>query len=176
MSVAFSPPLDFSTPALVVSGEWNLSPRPVKNIIGVKERYQKLFQPFLTSSRIKAPADVRQLYRVDLDGDGKDEVVAVLRNFSNQKNAEGSAKAPRYSAVAVRRIVKDRVDTLSVDVEIESAESSASEHTIPFIVDLNNDGTMEIVIYGRYLQGVYTAVYTLEGNRFRRVLSCSCGG
>jgi hypothetical protein len=173
-SVPLEPAPDPAEPALAVGGDWDLSPRAVQNIMAVKERYAKLFQPFLAASGIKARAEVRQLYRVDLDGDGKDEVVAVLRNFAVKDDAPPS-QDQRYSAIFVRRIANSGVQTIAVDVEVESAASSASEHKIAFILDLNNDGKMEIVVYGRYLQGLFTAVYALENGKFKKVLACSCG-
>ena len=175
ISVSLTPVPDHSKPFLALGGDWNLSPRSVVDIIGVRERYGKLYQPFLDRSGMKGQANVRQLYRVDLDNDGTDEVVAVLRNFSIKGN-DAPASGQRYSAIAVRRVVNNSVETVPIAVDIETDRKGPREHNIAFILDLNNDGGLEIVVYGRSRQGPFTDVYALEDGNFKKVLSCSCGG
>jgi hypothetical protein len=149
-------------PYVVMSGDWNPQPRPVEDIFSNKNRYSAAIRQFLATRGIEEQGEIRQILQADLDGDGNAEVIAVVRNPDS------------FAAVLVRRQEKGRVQTLIAD--LETSEDDLSEHNIAMIADLNGDGMMEIVVYGEYKQGVFTAVYTLEGGGVRKVLSCACGG
>jgi hypothetical protein len=129
-------------PFIVIGGGWKPQPRPVADIIGGKGRYTAALKEFLLSKGVHEAPAIRQLLRTDLDGDGTDEVIAVVQNFS----------------------------------EDDPREDGPSDHNVAIIADLNGDGTMEIVVHGRYTQGIFTIAYSVEGSDVRRVLSCACGG
>ena len=43
------------------------------------------------------------------------------------------------------------------------------------VLDLNGDGRMEIVTYGRYYEGDWFDVFDLEGLAAKKVLTAGCG-
>jgi hypothetical protein len=159
-------------PFIVIGGGWKPQPRPVADIIGGKGRYTAALKEFLLSKGVHEAPAIRQLLRTDLDGDGTDEVIAVVQNFSE----DDSKASGRYSAVLVRKVIDGRVKTLVAAFEKDPREDGPSDHNVAIIADLNGDGTMEIVVHGRYTQGIFTIAYSVEGSDVRRVLSCACGG
>jgi hypothetical protein len=100
---------------------------------------------------------IKQLYRVDLEGDGVNEVLVMAENFTSP----GSEANPGdYSIVFIRRVV---------DVEVQTAILASSLHPsggeVPFshavggVGDLNGDGKMEIVVSSRYYEGASVHVF-----------------
>jgi len=174
-SVDLSPKPSSSVPTLAVAGDWNPTPRPVQDISSSKSSYATLFQPVLAKLGIAARPDIKQLWKTDLAGDGKDVVVAVMRNFSYSDVNSSHSQANAYSAVVARQLVGSVVNTVVIESENGPREGGVSEYSVPFIVDLNGDAKLEIVVYGRYLQGTFTEVYTLENGKAKKVLSCACG-
>lgn len=147
-----SPAPSDEKPFIIIGGDWTAQPRPVRDISAGRARYK-------AALNVPSATDIRQLIRTDLDGDGTDEVIAVVRTSS-------------YSAVLVRKVIGGEVKTLKATFETQDP----SEHTVALIADLNGDGISEIVVHGRYSQGIFTVVYALEKNEIRKVLSCACGG
>jgi hypothetical protein len=159
-------------PFIVIGGGWKPQPRPVTDIRAGKGRYTAAVKEFLESKGVHAAPEIRQLFRTDLDGDGTDEVIAVVQNFSESDNRA----AGRYSAVLVRKVMNGRVRTLAATFEKDPREDGPSDHNVAIIADLNGDGLMEIVVHGRYKQGIFTTAYTVDGDKVAPVLSCACGG
>lgn len=161
--------------AIAVGGSWSPVPRAVQNISGSRQQYGKLLQAASNKLGVRTTPVVQQVLKADLDGDGKDEVIAVIRNFSYDVPGKPVPSAA-YSGVLVRRVMDEKVETLTAEFDKAPRSGGVSEHTIGAIADLNGDGVMEIVISGRYRKGVFTAVYALEDGKLRKVLSCACGG
>jgi hypothetical protein len=173
LSVPLKPEPDRTKEYIAISGDWDPRPRTPVDLAAAKGKYEALFAPALLKKGVKAAPQIRQLMRVDLDADGKDEVIALLSNISDD-GANGS-RVDAYSAVLVRGIVSGRVETSVVDLEQGEREGGASQLTIPLVADLDGDGHLEIVVFGHYAQGDFTTVYSFRNGHARRVSSCACG-
>jgi hypothetical protein len=89
-----------------------------------------------------------------------------------------SAEAGDYSIVFLRKVLSGTVETrvLAADVYSRAAEFVApAEYKIKGVLDLNGDGTMEVVVYGRYYEGHWSTVYQVKGTQVEEVLTCGCG-
>ncbi|MBL8229623.1 MAG: VCBS repeat-containing protein [Bryobacterales bacterium] len=161
-SATLTPVPPGNLPFVVFSGKWNPQPRPVEDLSKHKGRYARAFQRFLADQGLREQAEVGQTLRADLDGDGQPEIIAVLRH-------PGS-----YTAILVRRQSQGRVSTLIASLEKDGED--LSEQRIAMLADLNGDGRMEIIVHGEYKQGIFTAVYALDRESIRKVMSCACGG
>ena len=127
---------------------------------------------------------IDQIYRIDLEGDGVNEVVISASRFSDEVEPQAlegpspDAAAGDYSILFVRKVVHNRVQTivLAENVYPEAQEFVApSQYEIRGIVDINGDGRMEILMYGRYYEGHWTSVFEIKGTQYKEVLSCGCG-
>jgi hypothetical protein len=173
-SVPLRPEPDRSKEYMAIAGDWDPRPRLPEDLLPAKGKYETLFAPVLAKKGVKAAPKVRQLLRVDRDGDGKDEVIAVLSNVSDDPTA--ASTTADYSALLVRGIVNGKVETAVVDLEHGPRDGGVSRFAVPFVLDLDGDGRLEIVVFGHYAQGDFTTVYSFRDGRARRVMSCSCGG
>lgn len=162
--------------ALSSGANYNAVPREPEKLDANGEVYKKVVADFLKTKGIDNPVvKIEQLYRVDLEGDGKDEVVIRATNY---KNFGVGAKKGEYSFVLVRKIVGEDVKNilLTGDFSTKDTEFSApNRHEISAIADLNGDGKMEIVIYGEYFEGSWSKAYEVIGETANEVLETDCG-
>ena len=182
VSLSPEPANSDSTPYMAVAGDWNLQPRKAENILASKERYAKLFAPLLAKKKVRAKAEVQSLWRVDLDGDGKNEVVAVLGNFV-YRAGDGEEPGPNaYSAVVVRNVSARGVEDHLVGFDQAQKDHEPTEFSVPLFLDLNGDGGLEMVVYGKASDGRHTGVYELRDivtatstKPGQALMSCYCG-
>ncbi|MCX6624100.1 MAG: hypothetical protein NTY38_24160 [Acidobacteria bacterium] len=136
--------------------------------------YLSAFRALLDSHRFSAAVRITQLLRVDLDGDGRMEVLAALTNAASDRTYSSPGE---YSVIAVRWVDSaKRVHTQALDVEKHPREGGLTRMRFGPPVDLNGDGKLEVIVRGSYVMGKYTHVLEWRGEKFVRVLECSCGG
>lgn len=154
----------------------NAVPRVPQKLDSDGKVYTKIVADFLKTKKISNPVvKIEQLYRVDLEGDGKDEVVIRATNY---KNFGASETKGDYSFVLVRKIVGKTVKNilLTGDFTTKDVEFSAlNTHEVLAIADLNGDGKMEIIIYGQYYEGHWDEAYQIVGEKVVKVLETGCG-
>lgn len=164
----------------ITSARWNVVPRTPKTI-GTKDEiyqaYQKIVGDMLKSKGINKPVvKITQAYRVDLEGDGTDEVIIAAN--SEGMGEDPRAKAGDYSMLFVRKVAKDKAQTIMIAEEYHTKAAEGltpSDNNISAIADLNGDGVMEIVIYTNYYEGSSSIVYEIKGDNAVSVLDCGCG-
>jgi hypothetical protein len=161
----------------IVSTTWNVMPRIPKAISLNDAIYVKIVRGILKSKGIKNPqVKITQAYKIDLEGDGKDEVVIAANRYA--QGITPSASAGDYSFLLVRKIIGGRVQNIFISEEYyPKAKDSAvpGDNHISAIADLNGDGVMELVTYGGYYEGSGSMVFEIKGNKATSVLDCSCG-
>src|SRR5215213_7313463 len=134
---------------------WNPVPRTPKNLNLNDKTYLNIVSQILRAKGLpNAKAKIEQAVKVDLDGDGADEVVLTASSYGGKISP--SASVSDYSFVLVRKIVAGKVKNIMIAEEyIKKAVSfgAPSRFEISAIADLNGDGKMEIVQYGEYYEG-----------------------
>lgn len=190
------------TTGVLVSSDvtWNPMPRIPVSISPENPAYVKVVRDFLRTKGIAKPfVKIQQIYKVDLEGDGTDEVVIRATNYKGGLNP--STSAGDYSFVMVRRISakpiygrpsvkKDgrllvpKINKVNVENILLAGEfypkaaqfNAPNEYNITGILDLNGDGKMEVVIYGAYYEGAWVETYELmSGAKPKKVLETGCG-
>jgi hypothetical protein len=157
---------------------WNPVPRVPAAISLTDATYRKIVGDVLRSKGITKPnAKIIQAYRVDLDGDGTEEVVLAATYF---KTGAVSPKAAvgDYSFLMLRKIVGGKPQNIVIAGEFikKTVEFGAvNEYGISSIADLNGDGNMEIVMRSQYYEGNGSVVYEVQGGKANEVLSTGCG-
>ncbi|MCB1024016.1 MAG: hypothetical protein KDB79_06495 [Acidobacteria bacterium] len=190
-----------STGILVSSdAAWDPMPRIPVSFSPKNPVYVKIVRDFLRTKGIANPfVEIQQIYKVDLEGDGTDEIVIRATHYKGGLNP--STTAGDYSFVMVRRIFrkpiygrpgvkkdgsllvpkinKENVENILLAGEFypKAAEFNApNEYDLTGLLDLNGDGKMEIVIYGAYYKGAWVEAYELlSGAKPKKVLETGCG-
>jgi hypothetical protein len=177
------PQRNFGSGVIALGASWNAQPRKIRTESTSNRFYRTEVARNLQRAGIKKPRVVlSQLWRTDLDGDGRDEVLISATNYGGQKagpmHISSNAKAGEYSLVMLRCIVKGRSQTTTLAQEIYTQNktfAAPSEFRLAGILDVNGDGRMEIIIRSRYYEGDSLSIYEVESKAPREVLSSGCG-
>jgi len=114
--------------------------------------------------------------RIDLEGDGVDEVVVSATRLKDGGHIPPVA-AGDYSVVVVRKLVAGTVVTLPLVGEYyRQAQELAypSTHVLATVLDVNGDGTQEIVVQSTLWEGTATAIYAVHAGMVQHVGSMGC--
>lgn len=165
-----------------LAASWNAMPREVKSADTKQEVYVKAVTDILVAQGIKKPVvQITQHLRVDLDGDGNEEVLLAATRYPS---AEGEGNAPMaaaggdYSFVALRRMLDGKVVTQILDGEFypKSMEFNAPNvHRVGAILDLDGDGKMEIILHSQYYEGGATTCWKVGPKKAVKVMEVGCG-
>ncbi len=139
------------------------------------EDYQKLLERHLTDKGLENPkVAIKQLLAADIDGDGNQET------FINAMNSErGDEKRGEYSIILMQRQTAGKQELVevrsSISMKNEEAPSLLVEHTIVAVMDVDGDGTAELIVYGAFAFGEGWEVLRIKGKSAEQVLVCGCG-
>ncbi len=168
--------------ALSSKADWNPTPRESTIINSKDKNYQRIVRKHLQSKGISNPkVNIEQILRVDLEGDGQDEVILYAKNVETEEADMGyTIKKGSYSILIVRKIIDGKVKTISLGSEIYSDDYKAQiwasrEREIKAILDLDDDGIMEIVATQSGYENSGTIVYKIKNGKSVAVLETGCG-
>ncbi len=153
-------------------------PRLPKLQTGGLKIYEPEIRNLLDKKGLKnSPVAFSEVVRCDLDGDGSEEVIIVAQT--------ADAKVPTfrrgtYSIVLFRHLVKGKVETVVLKElyylkDITGEANSPDNYSVPFIIDANADGTMEIILQGRYYEGSWYEIYEYRNHTLKKVLEAGVG-
>ncbi len=165
---------------IALSAPWNALPRKPQIADPTQQVYVDAVRDFLEARRMSDPkVKITRILRVDLDGDGEEEVLINATNyFTEDGDVPMDTAAPgSYSIVLLRREVAGKVQTELVAGELYvKDESSASNlYEIPGVLDLNGDGKLEVIVHSHYYEGSETTIYDCSGGKCEAALSVGCG-
>ncbi len=166
--------------AIAVAAPWNAMPRVPRKQDTTQPVYQKAVADFLVSKKIRDPkVHITQIVRIDLDGDGEEEVLISATNYFTRDGSVPSASpANSYSFVLLRRVVGGQVETMLVDGEFypkAATFNAPNEYKITAVLDLDGDGKMEVIVESSYYEGGGTAVYRVTGKKAEQLVIIGCG-
>ena len=164
--------------AVGVVGSWNARPRASVDLGTQSEVYRDAVAEILRSNGIPNP-EVRltRVLRVDLEGDGVDEVVLTATRLVDGASSPQVA-AGDYSIALIRKVVNGQVQTtMLAESYFLKADTfiAPSEYTLANLVDLNGDGRLEVIVRWQYYEGNGMVVHEVVGDRVRAVLEEGCG-
>jgi hypothetical protein len=163
---------------VAVDGTWNVTPRRVTRLSAAAAAgYNGVVRQILVQHGIRAPAvRVTGAMRVDLDGDGTEEV--IVSAFRSTGNGSFTVGPGDYALVFVRKLVGGVVRTIMLEQEYHpraTGETTTNEYTIAGAWDLDGDGVLEIVVRASYYEGAWTTLYRIRGTVAQNLVSAGCG-
>lgn len=182
---------------LGANAKWNPVPRLPETISLTDKTYAKTVADFLKTKGIsKTKIKLAQAFRIDLEGDGKDEIIITGNYFKKAMEgeeiaADGQQSADDYSFVLLRKIVKGKPQNILIEGDfyptrvlqigkypiklMEIGESPMpSVYEITAIADLNGDGKMEIVLSVIYYEGNREVIFEIKNGKTVKVLESEC--
>lgn len=158
---------------------WNLQPRTAQVIDLNNRTYIKAASDALSTRGIinKAPK-IRDVLRVDLEGDGQEEVLINATSYG--EGIQPRAKRGDYSFILLRKIVAGKVRNTIVTGDFVKKDinfGAPGKYEISSIADLNGDGKLEVIIYGAYYEGNWIEAYEMKDGNLAdiKALNISCG-
>src|SRR6266403_2738348 len=183
LTVSLSPKTEKGV--IAIAAPWNALPRKPQVTDPTQKTYVDAVRDFLKTKGIEQPkVKIESILRVDLDGDGEEEVLISATNyFSKDNHLPMRSPAGSYSMVLLRRMVADKVETQLVEGEfhpkayVRKGDSFDAPNAYKVIatLDLDGDGKMEIIVGSSYYEGEEITIYRCDPKRVEALLSVSCG-
>jgi hypothetical protein len=127
-----------------------------------------------------SPSEIRitRILQADIEGDGVNEVLLSASYF---KDPSGHmAETGDYSVVLMRKVIGNDVVTVPLVKDYYVTSLPEAELTYPLTytlagaLDLNNDGTLEVIVDVSRWEGGGAIVYRIDGQNAREVLRTIC--
>ncbi len=170
---------------IAIAAKWNALPRKPRIADTTQQVYVDAVRDFLKTKGIDEPkVKIDNILRVDLDGDGEDEVLISATNyFSKDNRVPMRSPAGSYSMVLLLRVVAGKVETQLVEGEFhpkayvrkEDSFDAPNVYKVIAILDLDGDGKMEIVVGSNYYEGEEITIYRCDPKKVEALLSVACG-
>ena len=185
LTVSLSPEPDKGVIAL--AAPWNALPRKPHLLDKTQVVYVDAVRDFLKTKGIDKPkAKIENITRVDLDGDGEEEVLISATNYFSEDRVPMRSPAASYSMVLLRRVVAGKVETQLIVGEFypkaypkaaqeEGRFNAPNAYKVIAVLDLDGDGKMEVVVASNYYEGAATTIYRCDPKKVEALLSVSCG-
>jgi hypothetical protein len=166
--------------AVALSASWNALPRKPRSADVTQPVYVQAVHDFLVGKGLTDPkVNITQILRIDLEGDGEEEVLISATNyFTKEKGMPSTATAGGYSFVLLRRVVAGKVKTQLVEGEFYPKRkefSAPNKYRVLAVLDLDGDGKMEVILDSQYYEGGATTIYRCTPAKIEQLLSTGCG-
>ena len=134
------------TDRLALMAPWEVVPRHAIAQDPDLQVYQNAVDEYLHSRGLSNPAmGLRRVLRVDLEGDGSDEVVLVAEHITRSR----SAALGDYSLILLRRLAGTGLEhiPLAEDIALQvRSDNVVTSYDVFGFFDLNGDGALEIIV------------------------------
>ncbi len=158
-----------------VAKGWPVLQRDVQELSPDSEVYRQIVLDWLAAQGVSTPGlDTLHVFRVDLEGDGVDEIFISATRLEDQHLAE----LGDYSILLMRKVDGDAAVTLPLVADIYLSQDA--EMTFPRayslgnFLDLNQDGILEVIVDIRRWDGDGAVIYQIDGQNITQVL-CNLG-
>ena len=162
---------------IAIIAPWEAAPRTPEMLATDTAVYQEAIAALLQEQGIAEPdVQITGVARIDLEGDGVDEVFITASRLSFGLNLP-AAEAGDYSLVVLRKVINDQAVTIPMALSLSlTAEDFAHllQFPMPMLLDLNGDGKLEIIIDSLGYESRAVTVYEATQNGAQSVLGMGC--
>jgi hypothetical protein len=166
------------SPLLALSARHNVSPRVPRAQALANSLYENVVAVMLRAKDLKvARGRLTQHLRVDLNGDGKEEVLLCAHSRDALGRMANAAKND-YALAVLRCVADGKVKNIELqsDVYRKAVPFTASQrYSFAGCYDIDGDGTLEIALWSGYYEGESLEIYKFDGRTARRVLVAGWG-
>jgi len=164
--------------AVGVNANWEILPRAAQSVSLTDPGYKKAVADVLRLRGLpKSPVKIKQAVQVDLDNDGKMEVLLVAHHYA--EDALKNAKTGNYSFLIIRKTVGTKTQNIFVSGSFYRKQTDyyVGESSLSGIADLNGDGKMEFIVDVSGYEENWTKVFEMKAGKpvEIKVLSYYCG-
>jgi hypothetical protein len=150
---------------VAVMDGWNITQRAVTELSPDVQPYRQAALDWLKAEGLPATEiNQFQIQRVDLEGDGVDEVFISATRYNE---LERITKTGDHSVILMRKVQGNEVVTTLIAGEVyrgpETATLLHDTYSIANFIDLNQDGVLEVVVDIRRWEGFGANAYPLTG-------------
>jgi len=177
-SVRLSPEPAKTEQAIAVGGPWNALPRRPVTLSPASAVYRQAVRDILRQNGLpRATVRIIQVVRIDLEGDGTDEVILSAR-APGMDRPQTYVRANDYSLVALRKLLDGQVKTFLLGASFyKTPEKPAAPclYTLSSILDLDGDGVLEILVADAFYEGKGMVIYQMQSGKPVAVLNAGFG-
>ncbi len=157
-------------------------PRAIQIVNPAQADYLLVVKEFAKAQLKATPkfeVEINSIIRVDLDGDGKEEVLieAQSKGFNGMYDFE--SKKYEMSCTLIRHIKNGKAVTEPIFFFTNNPEGEFNDPIqithLKSIADLNGDGKYEVIVTANYYEGQSAAVYNLEKGTFKALVENGAG-
>lgn len=160
---------------VAVSAPWDIVPHLVEEFEDEDGSNAAFASEVLAEHGLDVPEPpIKQLLRVDLEGDGVNEVIVVIEDVTEGLFAE----LGDYSLAFLRKTVGDSIQSFVLGESVITDEGQlpfVNSYAIGAVADMSGDGKMEIVLSSAYYEGLGVEVWEYVNDTAGAVLQISSG-
>jgi hypothetical protein len=139
---------------------------------------QAVTEWFQSQGNSPAEIHITRILQADIEGDGVNEILLSASYF--QDTSGHMTRTGDYSVVLMRKVTGNDVVTIPLvkDYYVSSVPelelSYPKTYTLAQALDLNRDGTLEVIVHVSRWEGGGAIVYRLDGQNVREVMRTIC--
>lgn len=163
-------------PGIFVNADADAAPRAAETLPTDNPTYRVALSQWLATRGIDDDAPViAQLLRVDLEGDGSDEILLAAERA---RGSITSTRAGDYAVLLLRRVEGGHVNTIPIRADLYTedciAECAPSRYRLASVLDLDGDGALEMIVASSDYESRGASVHT-AADPARARLEWYCG-
>ena len=178
-TIHINAPVELTSEYIAIGGNWSALPRVPKVQSNYADVYRNIVSEVLAENQLPdAPVRIVKNYRIDLEGDGVEEVFLKAEYLPE---LGFYCKKGTYSFILYRRIIDGKVENRILagnfykEDTVEFGDECPCSHNISLFADLNGDGLIEVILGYSYYEGFGYHVYEFKGRQPKKVLENGMG-